>query len=62
MDAKVCNQCDVRLDDGGEYFTIQVYHMECTGIIQENEQVRDLCLKCEAKLRPALDVIDGKQK
>ncbi len=62
MDAKICNKCGVKLDDGREYYTFQMFHMERIGEVEESEPVRDLCVGCEALLRPALDVIDGKQK
>lgn len=62
MQAKICNGCKVRLDDGGEYYTFQMYHMERDGVIEESERVRDLCLKCEAILRKAIDIIDAGTK
>jgi len=62
MKAKICNGCKVRLDDGGEYYTIQVDHMEKVGVIHNSEPVRELCLKCEAIVRKAIDVIDAGTK
>jgi len=59
MDAKICNRCKVRLDDGGEYYTFQMVHMEMEGKIAETEQVRDLCVGCELLLRPAIDFVDA---
>lgn len=59
MDAKVCDQCGVRLDEGREFFTIQVCHMEKVGVIHKNEQLRDLCTGCEVNLRLALNAIDA---
>jgi len=62
MDAKICNGCGVRLDDGGEYFTFQMFHMEKVGVIAESEPVRELCVGCEIEFRPAIDAIDADKR
>lgn len=41
MEAKICNGCGTRLDDG-EYYTFQMFCMERDGVIAESEQVEEL--------------------
>ena len=59
MNVKHCDGCGTVIDTD-EHFVIDIGFWNPDADKFESEKIRDVCFRCMVKIRPVLDVFDGK--